>query len=282
MRVLIVGYGRAGRRHASTLRSLVPNISVVAADPFVTDDDVLFPNLDIALKGKYDFAVICTPPDQHLDNIRMCLDKGIKAIMCEKPVCGLGQIKEAETLQDASVMIAHNYLFHQEFVRALAREKKSGKPWQFYSDQQRVNWPEWGLLLDHTSHTFSILNALAGTATIDSAIHLVHKADDGYTVGEAFWIQGRTANGTKVEIADCVRKHPVERKAWANGPCGYLDFSSVGDMFDKMWLSFLHTLVIRGKFAINIKEALPAQRLIEDTNRVLIRKETEWGTANSF
>ncbi len=282
MRALIVGYGRAGRRHASTLRSLVPNMSVVAVDPFVIDDDVLFPNLDIALKGKYDFAVICTPPDQHLEGIRACLDKGVKAIMCEKPVCGIGQIKEAEKLQDAPVMISHNYLFHQELMRALARERQPGKTWQFYSDQQRVDWPAWGIPLENLSHTFSILGALAGAATIDSAIQLVHKADDGFTIGEALWIQGRTANGTKVEIADCVRKHPVERKAWANGPCGYLDFSLVGDMFDKMWLSFLHILVTQGKFIINIKEALAAQRLIEDTNRILVRKDTPWGTVNSF
>ncbi len=281
MKALIVGYGRAGRRHAVTLRKVSPNIQISIIDPYVMDKDVAFFDLEMALKYKYDFAVICTPPDRHIKGIHACLDSGIKAIMCEKPVCGIGQIKEAEKLQDAPVMVSHNYLFHQELVRALARERKPGKTWQFYSDQQRVDWPEWGLLLDHLSHTYSILNALAGTATIDSAIQLIHKADDGYTVGEAFWIQGRTANGTKVEIADCVRKHPVERKAWANGPCGYLDFSSVGDMFDKMWLSFLHTLVTQGKFTINIKEALVAQCLIEDTNRVLIRKETEWGTVNS-
>ncbi len=283
MKALIVGYGRAGRRHSVTLRKVSPNIQISIIDPYVMDKDVAFFDLEVALKYKYDFAVICTPPDQHVKGIHACLDSGIKAIMCEKPVCGIGQIKEAEALQDAPVMVSLNYRYHSELIGALTREKQPGKTWQFYSDQQRIEWPKWEIFLDHLGHTYDLLYILSGEgAIIDSAIQLVHKADDGYTVGEALWIQGRTANGTKVEIADCVRKHPVERKAWVNGPCGYLDFSNVGDMFDKMWLSFLHTLVIHGKFAINIKEALPAQRLIEDTNRILVRKDTPWGTANSF
>jgi len=280
MRALIIGYGRAGRRHATILKSLISDIQIFTMDSYV--EDVSYSYLGNALKNDYDFAVICTPPNQHLSDIRICLSKGIKYVMCEKPVCGLGQLKEAEALKDAPVMIAYNYRYHSALEIALKKEKQRGKTWQFYSDQQRADWPKWSFLEDHLGHTFDILTALDGPACIESAIQLTHRADDGYKIGEALWVQGKTANGTKVEIADCVRKHFVQRAAWINGPFGYMDMSQPGKMFENMWISFLHSMVTRKRFAITIEDALPAQRMIEDTARVLVRKDTQWGTANSF
>ena len=282
MRALIVGYGRAGRRHAKILKSLISDIQIVVVDPFAVEDDASYMDIQSAFSLKCDFAVICTPPDQHLADIRACLNADIKYIMCEKPVCGLEQLKEAEKMQDVPVMIAYNYRYHSALELALKKEKQRGKTWQFYSDQQRVEWPSWGFLIDHLGHTFDILTALDEPACIESAIQLTHRADDGYKIGEALWVQGKTANGTKVEIADCVRKHFVQRAAWINGPFGYMDMSQPGKMFENMWISFLHSMVTRKRFAITIEDALPAQRMIEDTARVLVRKDTQWGTANSF
>ena len=284
MKVLIVGYGRAGTRHATMLRKILSSIEIVAVDPFVTHEDVLFFDLKDALDNnrRYDFSVICTPPDQHINDIRVCLDRGIKVIMCEKPICGLGQIKEAEDLGDVPVMVAYNYRFHQEVARALKRTQQPGKKWQCFSDQQRTVWPNWEFVVDHTGHTFDLLHILADSMTVDSAVQLTHRTDDGYKAGTTLWIQGKTADGTKVEIADCVRKYPVERRAWINGPCGYLDMTKNAGMFERLWASFFSALSKREKFAINVKEALVAQRLIEDTNRILIRRDVPWSTPATF
>jgi predicted dehydrogenase len=115
----------------------------------------------------FDLAVIATPPDLHLAQIRQCLDTDLP-VLCEKPLCGLGQLDQAKALLNHphadKVMVAYNYRFHPKLqgVRRI--------PTYFTCWQDRV-LPEWGLLLDHCSHDLDILRQLCGEIEIKKAEH---------------------------------------------------------------------------------------------------------------
>src|SRR5437867_12824508 len=92
MRVAILGVGRLGAAHASTLRALddVTELRVYDADParakYVGAETraAVVDTVDAALKD-VDAAVIVTPTETHAPIIRRCLDAGI-ATFCDKPI----------------------------------------------------------------------------------------------------------------------------------------------------------------------------------------------------
>ncbi|TMC25577.1 MAG: dehydrogenase, partial [Chloroflexi bacterium] len=101
MRVAILGVGRLGAAHASTLRALddVTELRVYDADParakYVAAETraAVVDTVDAALKD-VDAAVIVTPTDTHAPIIRRCLDAGI-ATFCEKPIAiGITETKD--------------------------------------------------------------------------------------------------------------------------------------------------------------------------------------------
>ena len=101
MRVAILGVGRLGAAHASTLRALddVTELRVYDADParakYVAAETraAVVDTVDAALKD-VDAAVIVTPTDTHAPIIRRCLDAGI-ATFCEKPIAiGIPETKD--------------------------------------------------------------------------------------------------------------------------------------------------------------------------------------------
>lgn len=275
MNTLIVGYGSAGKRHARLLKPLTPSMEITAVDPIVTGPDVQYGDIKDALsaKGYYQLAVIASPPDWHLTHIKMCLDAGVKAILCEKPLCGFGQIKEAKQLVSAPVMVAYNYRFHPEIIRGLTLKRLYADQWVCLSDSYSAQLPEWGQLLDRLGHTFDSLSLLAGNLIVKKASWITSVLNDGCRTGEVIIVEGQTASGGGFRILDCVRKQPQDKKAYIAGPIGKLDMCGIGDMFEKMWASFFSTWHKKEPFSPNIKDALVAQSLLEETNRIIVKKE---------
>src|SRR5512143_1761983 len=101
MRVGLLGVGRLGASHASTLSALpeIAELRVYDADASRANEVAAsvkaraVDGVDAALDG-VDAAVIVTPTDTHARLIRRCLDAGI-ATLCEKPIAiGIPETKE--------------------------------------------------------------------------------------------------------------------------------------------------------------------------------------------
>lgn len=260
MRGLIIGLGRAGRRHSNILDRLGiswdyidPNVDKIDLNPDGFErfrgslGDLLVQKERMNLAGFwYDFAVIATPPDLHLTQIRQCLDVGLP-VLCEKPLCGLGQLAEAEALLQhpnaGKVMIGFNWRYHPK-LKAL-RETCSRF---FLGCTQHRELPEWGLLLDHCSHDLDIASFICGpTLEIKKARHT--KSDNS----ELWFIE--TSRGA---IWEQVTQHPCERRADLQYDNEYIDLDPDPAMYTAMWAAFLG-----GRYEPGLAEAIETQRLLE-------------------
>ena len=275
-RALICGFGRAGRRHGATLDRL--GIEWHCVEPIQSKTDrvekFFFPDLETAFDtGKklfdltFDFAIICTPPSLHLQQILTCLDAGLP-VLCEKPLCALGQFGEAETLLSHPlahrVMMAQNYHFHPALV-TLKRQQELweglGGDWACFSDQHRTDVPEWGLLLDHVSHSVDILLWLSGMETLE-----VSRATHSVNENMETWFVDGTIGIQQFNIWESVRKAQVNKRAWVSGPFGNMEVvtsqPAMEQMMDAMYKVFLAHLE-SPDFPISFKDGVRAQRVLE-------------------
>lgn len=106
-RILEIGLGNRGKQWAAVIKSL-PGLAVAAAvDPSAAARDLfgemhpdvpLHADLEAALHaGRYDAALLVTPPDGHLDQVRRLFAAGLP-VLCEKPL--------AAELGDATAIVA--------------------------------------------------------------------------------------------------------------------------------------------------------------------------------
>ncbi len=123
MRVVVVGLGSAGRRHAETLRSLGHDVRACRREP--GDDD--FGSLDDALAWGPDAVVIATPTAAHVDALRWAVEHGIAAYV-EKPLAarsaGLRDLLARAESERVTVAVGYNLRFHPavEAVEQAVRE----------------------------------------------------------------------------------------------------------------------------------------------------------------
>ena len=118
MKFLILGFGSAGQRHASTLRALRPEAEIVTADPrgHATHRDW---RVALEIPGKIAGVLICSPHDAHLEQIEAANARGLP-IFCEKPLCTTAQTADGLALAErVSVPFAmgFQYRFHWAFER---------------------------------------------------------------------------------------------------------------------------------------------------------------------
>ncbi len=278
-RAILVGYGRAGRRHGATLDRL--GIEWDYYDPYVSIGDAYYRKggfisqnpanyLEVAIKIKYAFAIIATPPSLHLAQIKTCLDAGLP-VLCEKPLCALGQIGEAEAILSHPlshrVMMAQNYRFHPTLVaikRSQERWETLGGDWAAFSDQYRTDIPEWGLLLDHVSHSVDILLWLSGSENLEvkRATHSKNEAMETWFVDGRIGIQN-------FNIWESVRKAQVNKQAWVSGPFGNVEVKPEADrMMDAMYKIFLAHLSDMGGFPVGLEAGVRVQRVLEKVREV--------------
>src|SRR5690242_10248165 len=91
-RILVIGMGHAGKRHAANLTAL--GHEPLCYDPKTRDSDV--PSVEAGLLFKPEAAVIATPPDRRMTAIAQCAAAGIPMLV-EKPL--------AATLADATEIV---------------------------------------------------------------------------------------------------------------------------------------------------------------------------------
>lgn len=263
-KVLIIGYGRAGKRHAKIAKEL--GLDVCIYDPYIgkmddwidSDKVQISWNKDLALFANSNYAVIATPPDTHLNYIIDCNLAGLK-ILCEKPLCGLDQIQKiGQGNFLTGLMVAYNWRYHPIIIQ-LQKDHRPGNKYKFEFGKTRIDIPEWGLLLDHISHDLDIALFLTGQKlTVDYAHYFESQYLKSYKIN--------LSNNT-VSIVDTVYSYTTPRSDLI---IRYIDdfhsevfyLNPTDDMFYAMWQQFLS-----GNYKPNLMEAIKTQELVEEVNR---------------
>jgi predicted dehydrogenase len=251
---LIVGYGRAGKRHAKLAQSL--GLEVYAVDP-VPDSKVQFASLDEALTEHWDYAVIATPPDQHIEQIIQLADI---PILCEKPLCALKQLEDAKWIVDLdTVMVAFNYRWNQNLTHAKTYPGKPPYGWGITSENYRSGGiPAWGLLLDHVSHAVDTVRFMAG-----SEMHLNGAAHFEGAESEWWDLHGDIGEYT-FQIHERLWHEPHDRIATLNCAAGLIEIDAPEAMYRTMWQDFL-----AGHYdKCNLRSALQTQQILEQASRI--------------
>lgn len=278
--VLIVGYGRAGKRHAALAKGLGLQVYVydpnLPRKPYIDSyHNCMYRDYSEFLEQQwffpgFDYIIICTPPDLHLKQISHFLEIGAKAILCEKPLCAIGQLDEAKTLPpDAPVMVAYNYRYHPGL---LSQQGTFIKNIQMYCRQYRVDLPDWGLLLDHCSHDLDIVRMMskseikindARRQRLTTSYHMAITDTCPISENTEQW-QLYFSNGTITEI---VSDKKVTRAARISGLStisnSTIEIDPSPTMFSAMWQAFL-----AGDYYPDLAEAIKTQELLEQCYRL--------------
>lgn len=126
-RLLVIGCGSIGTRHATNARALGVT-ALAVTDPDRTRRDHLaaatgaaaFATLDEALQWGPTVAVVCSPPAMHLDAALACANVGCH-LLIEKPlaaaVAGLDALDAAVAARGVRAVVAYQLRFHAAVVR---------------------------------------------------------------------------------------------------------------------------------------------------------------------
>lgn len=257
-KVLIIGNGRAGKRHAKHAKQL--GLEIITCDPYQPAD---YRNWFHALSVEnITHAVIASPPKMHLSQITGCLRNKVK-VLCEKPLCDNGQLNTNtisvinELIQNQQpVMVAYNWLYNDAVINYKLDTTKHSY-YHLYAEQAR-ELPEWGLAYDHLGHDFSIMTKITGGIDcIKSVDHIIDEKEEL----EAYHIEGLTTAGIKFIIDERVYspKRKIARFAKINNTLLYPDEY----MFLNMWHNFMSD-----KYYPGLAKALEIQKLIDLTLQI--------------
>jgi predicted dehydrogenase len=139
-RVLVVGCGSIGRRHARVLRGLgVARIALCDAQPEAVEraraeigNAEVWGSLEAALRHGYDACFLCTPPALHVSMAREALRYGADVFM-EKPLStSLDGVRELDAEARAAgrlLMVGYCFRYHEglRLVRSMIAEGRIGR-----------------------------------------------------------------------------------------------------------------------------------------------------------
>lgn len=135
MRVACFGAGYFAQFHYDAWRRIDRAEIVAAVDADRSRAEATghpaFASLDEALGGEApDLLDVITPPPTHFETIRTALDRGVKAIICQKPFCSsLDEARHAVEMAEAAgaqLVVHENYRF-QPWYRAIRKEIENGR-----------------------------------------------------------------------------------------------------------------------------------------------------------
>ena len=261
--VIIVGYGSAGKRHEKAARSR--GLSVVTVDPDHTKKPLMFDYAHAFRAFKPQMVVVATPPDNHLEIIEAALQV-TPYVLCEKPLCGHGQIEWAkaivETYPHQKVNVAHNYRYHKG-IREFIESGLEFFNFNMICKQHRKNKPSWGYLLDHVSHDVDIMRMLIGSdVELTGAEHV-------YGNDWTLWSVGFKSQNQSFTISDAVTKDEVDRVAgihcYNSGEKDgfFIDIDADPMMYELMWDNFVVAHSIDGEVDIPMQDAIITQEILD-------------------
>jgi myo-inositol 2-dehydrogenase/D-chiro-inositol 1-dehydrogenase len=186
IKVGIIGAGRIGKVHATSINTQISNAKIkTIADPYMNDELEAWAKsmgIDYAVKDykeiladpEIDAVLICSPTDTH-SSISVEAIKAGKHVFCEKPIdLDVGKIKGViQALEESNVkyQVGFNRRFDHNFeaVRNAVAEGKIGEPHIIKVTSRDPAPPpaeyaksSGGMFLDMTIHDFDMVCFLAG------------------------------------------------------------------------------------------------------------------------
>lgn len=162
---------------------------------------------EMIAERQFDFAVVCSPPHMHVEQLRLLLDAGIPTL-CEKPLAlSATDARTVEKLAETNgvpVRIAH-HLRHQTTYRldpVMARVGCDREP--------REAFFEWSFAMNHSapSATWKLDPNLNGlTSLSDAGSHCVDIAIGRFGPGDVRGATGRRHAGGTFEACDVLSMH---------------------------------------------------------------------------
>jgi predicted dehydrogenase len=266
-RVLIVGLGSIGKRHARLAREVAPGMEIIALRhreypgrlPEGIDRSVS--NLDDALKLNPQAAVIATPASQHLDAALQLANAGVHMLV-EKPIAsstrGVSDLIDVCRARGIALLTGYNLRFCPSLLRfrELLQEKRIGSVLSVRAEVGQF-LPSWRPGADY-HETVSAKASLGGGVLLE----LSHEIDYlRWVFGEVEWVMAIQSKQSSLEIdvedtahlilglapeprgvpvvaaldMDCIR-HDTTRMCTAIGEKGSLRWNAVTgsvDIFEK-------------------------------------------------
>ena len=183
MKILVIGCGSIGRRHARNARTLGADVVLcdvdevrmhefgneIGASGYFTDYN------DAAKHSGCDAAIVATPSNLHIDPARALLSSGINIFM-EKPLCTSTdeaiELRSEVHESDLVFMMAHTYRFRSEWIE-MKRILDSNLLGQVYSAEFMGGWylPDWHIHEDYRSE-YAAQKRLGGGVLLTNLSHL--------------------------------------------------------------------------------------------------------------
>lgn len=245
---LVLGNGRAGKRHVKS--AIANGLIVHIFDPYDSSADYHVEE-DIPWFN-YDYAVIASPPDKHLEQIGMLLDNKMVHILCEKPLCSMAEHNYITLPEDAPVMLAYNWQYNDQVMQL----KGTSKNYSLFAEQSRA-LPEWGIENDHLPHDLFIIDYVSGGIKSITNCSLVKSE-----MHQEVYVEGKTRTGT-FNISERVLVKDTPRISKLNGT----DLIPDSVMFDRLWQAFLNN-----DYSPSLKDGMRVQGFMSDIWNRLQRK----------
>ena len=271
MNILIIGFGRAGKRHARLLTSMGITTGILDTNPVDYDEiDAIYgdhrprvyTNFETAVEDNiWNIACIATPPQFHLNYIEQCLQNSMW-VTCEKPLSDFGRIYDIEAMLRSKlplecVQIQYNYRYNSDMQEFDTSIKSYG--WQLITSQYRPDLPEWGTILDHLSHAVDIVRwtSKKNFSILDCTQRL-------YPDKQEIVVNGKMDDGTPVYFFDqvCLSGKPY-RVSRLISPFGYMEITPNPQMFVKMYESFFENYRLGLPQYPGVKDALETQKILQ-------------------
>lgn len=209
-RVLIVGLGSIGTRHARLVREVAPCVEVIALrhqdyeGPLPVGIDHSVSSLAAALKLAPQAAVIATPASYHLD-VALPLASASVHLLVEKPISntthGVSELIDVCRARSITLMTGYNLRFSPSLqrFREFLREKRVGSVLSIRAEVGQF-LPSWRPDSDYRE-TVSAKAALGGGVLLE----LSHEIDYlRWLFGEIEWVSAiqRKQSGLEIDVED--------------------------------------------------------------------------------
>lgn len=205
-RVLMVGLGSIGRRHARLIHELVPGVKIAALRHAAAPDlqhrdvDVCYATMDEALQFRPQVAVIANPASFHLDAALPLARAGVH-LLVEKPLSnGIDRAPELIEVCHANksmLMVGYNMRFLPSLqrFRELLTSRRVGRVLSVRAEAGQY-LPLWRPEADYRN-TVSAKNSLGGGVLLE----LSHEFDYlRWLFGEVEWVSAIAVRQSSLEI----------------------------------------------------------------------------------
>ncbi len=188
-RVLVIGAGSIGSRHARNLATLGLDVSITDPDPRRTVARARSVPFDLDRIDGYDGIVVASPTSRHGEHIRRALATSA-AVMVEKPVALLDDaIDDLIDTAAGRTLVAYNLRLHEPVERLVACVVGGEVGTMTHARLWFGSWlPDWRPTVDYRT-TYSARADLGGGVLLDA----IHELD------EAVWLFG-----TELEVVGSV------------------------------------------------------------------------------